>query len=129
MKNHKKADIINLDSYQGYQRLLPSKEFEEYDTFTQAKKVFDALAGQTGQNLTISKFGKIAKVPGMTNDNFMKPHFDITFKHILSQKGAATMDLEIFFDALEYLGEQLFIAETDKIEKVVKLLIQNWKMF
>jgi len=45
LKNHKKADILNVDSYKGYQRLLPSQEFSEYDTFTQAKVVFDALAG------------------------------------------------------------------------------------
>jgi len=123
VKNHKKAEICELDSYLGYQRLLPSQEFAEYSTFTQAKRVFDALAGQSGQNLTISKFGKMAKVPGMTSDTFMKPHFDITFKHIISQKNASTMDLDIFFDALEYLGEQLFMAQTDKIEKVVALLM------
>jgi hypothetical protein len=84
VKNHTKEQVLGLKKYKGWEKLLPDPELTEYQTFSLAKKIFDKLAGQTGQNLSISKFSKLSKVPGMVSDKVLKPHYDIIFKRTLS---------------------------------------------
>ena len=53
--------------YKGYHKLLPSEEYEGYDIYYKAKKVFDRVNGKKGGVMTMSKFIKLAKINGMTN--------------------------------------------------------------
>jgi hypothetical protein len=58
-----------VDRYKGWIRLLPSNEFEGYDSFYKAKKIYDKLASKKGATISSSKFSKLAKIKGMSNPN------------------------------------------------------------
>ena len=59
-KKKDKRDLI--DKYQGWTKLLPNKEFEEYKAFMKVKQIYDALTKKKGDFLMMSKFVKIHKV-------------------------------------------------------------------
>ena len=63
----KSINRSEIDRYKGWLRILPSNEFEGYDSFYKAKKIFDKLIAKRGATISSSKFSKLAKIKGMTN--------------------------------------------------------------
>jgi hypothetical protein len=58
---------MTTDKFKGYERLLPSPDYEGYDAFYKAKKIYDYLVSKKGGNMTMSKFTKLANIKGMSN--------------------------------------------------------------
>eukprot|EP00347_Sterkiella_histriomuscorum_P019520 403341319 len=114
-----------VDSFKGWHRLLPSNEFEGYDAFYKAKIIYDKLVAQKGGSLSSSKFAKLCKYPGMSNDNLKQPNYEIIFKRIVSQTETKSMSLEVFFDALEVLADILYPQEIEKVDALITNLISN----
>jgi len=108
-----------VDSYKGWQRILPNTEFEGYDIFYKAKQLFDKLAGKKGIGMSSSKFCKLAKISGLSNESMQQVHYEILFRKIVSQAENKQMTLEIFFNALESLAEILYPLEIDKFEALI----------
>lgn len=70
------------------------------------------MAGAKGRDvLTCSQFLKLSKYRGMTNTNVLKAHYDIIYKNMVRKNGSSQMDLNCFFDALEELGNRLFLKK------------------
>lgn len=127
IKLMKKKDVerSEIESYKGYHRILPSTQFQGYESFYNAKKIFDYLIGKKGGQMTMSKFSKISKIKGMSNCSLNRTHYEILFKRILSRLKVSQMSLEIFFEALEGLSETLYPDEIEKLDALIANLTNN----
>jgi hypothetical protein len=72
----------------------------------------------------MNKFSNLCKVKGMTTDKVMKPHYEIIYKRITQQAGTHTMNLEMFFGALELLSSQLPISEEQNVESLIEHILK-----
>lgn len=76
----------------------------------------------------MNKFANISKVRGMTTDKLMKPNYEIIYKRITQQTGVHTMNLILFFSALELISQTIYPEEEEhrRVEVLMEHLLQNF---
>ncbi|CDW75061.1 tubulin-tyrosine ligase family protein [Stylonychia lemnae] len=121
----KNLNRSEIERYKGWIKLLPSNEFEGYDSFYKAKLIYDKLVAKKGGSMSSSKFSKLAKFKGMVNPNMTQTNYEILYKKVLQQTTSKQMTLEIFFDALENLADVLYPMELEKVDMLISNIISN----
>lgn len=115
MRKHKERSQI--DAYKCWHRLLPSECESELGCFMAAKDIYSRLlAGKLQSNMTLSGFCKLAKVSGL---GYQKVQLELLHKK-LTKSGA--MDMSVFFDALQEIGQSVFKGDREAFAKVVLLI-------
>lgn len=109
----KKKSLLrdDVESYKGWIRILPDSQYDEYDAFCKAKRIFNKLQGIKSSTISLNKFANLSKYEGMTNEKLMKANYEIIYKRITQQTDQAKMSLETFFSALELLSQTLYEEE------------------
>ena len=59
---------------------------------------------------------------GMTNSKFTLVHYDLLYKSIMSRHGGGHMPMEVFFDAMERVADELYPFELERLEHLVGLI-------
>ena len=108
-----------------WKRILPSSESEEFQSFSKAKYLFEKILNKLGQKqMSLTAFGKISKIKVLKN-KVTRVSLDLLYKRITQLNGVNTMDLSIFFDAMEEISFQLFPGQLGKCDAVIDLLLEN----
>ena len=66
----KNIDRSSVEKFKGYHKLLPSNEYEGFDSFYQAMRIFNHLVGKKANFITMSKFAKLAKFKNLSHSGF-----------------------------------------------------------
>ena len=61
--------------------------------------------------LSQSRFSKLGRLPRMTHDNLVKPHYDIIYKSVVRKSNCNLMTMEVFFEALQELETKFTYSE------------------
>lgn len=62
--------------------------------------------------MSLFQFSKLARISEFTRANqFFKADLDICYKNMQRKYNSASLDLDAFFDAIEYLSKKIFKDE------------------
>lgn len=108
MKKYPKAEARSqVEAYRCWHRLLPNSTSDKIDSFIRAKHVYETLVGKLHLPMTLSSFCKLVKVKQISM-TYQKVQLELIYKRLMQINKAGTMDLQIFFDALNEIGRKVF---------------------
>ena len=87
--------------------------------------MYEKILNKPGsKQMTLTSFGKISRIH-VLQGKVTRVNLDLLFKRITQSNGVSSMDLSIFFDAMEELSNLLFPGQLGKCDAVIDLLLEN----